>query len=164
MRTRTILESDTFKQIISYKSAVPDKDSEQRNKIKMDMLNSAIKVIGFEKWTRMSVKVKHSIETMCFLAIERGFSWCSSQYLAECNLINTATVRRYLKQLEDARVISRLWRSSSKHNGRGCAVVFWHSHPYYSRFWENQFFMDSETHNLSMKMIVFQILPYLHQT
>ncbi|MFT8316966.1 MAG: hypothetical protein ABF651_01690 [Sporolactobacillus sp.] len=144
-RTRTIIQPDTFNQIISYKSAVPDQNSEARNKIKMGMLNSAIRVIGFDKWTRMSDKVKHSIETMCFLATERGFSWCSGRYLSECNLINAATVRRYLKQLEDAQVISRLWRSSSKHNGRGCSVVFWHNHPYFDKYWSHQFFLDAET-------------------
>lgn len=144
MRKRTILESETFNQIISYKSVIGEKDNEQRNKIKMDMLNSVINCIGIEKWQRMKPDTKHALEYLTFLSIERGFVWCSPEYVSERYTINSITVRRYVSFLEKQGVVSRLWRSSVKHNGRGCMVVFFHVHPYFSRFWEKRFFLSDD--------------------
>lgn len=147
MRKRTILEYETFKQIISYKSVIGEKDNEQRNKIKMDMLNSVINCIGIEKWQRMKPDTKHALEYLTFLSIERGFVWCSPEHVSERYTINSITVRRYVSFLEKQGIVSRLWRSSIKHNGRGCMVVFFHAHPYYEKYWNKRFFLSDDVNS-----------------
>ncbi|MTT32700.1 hypothetical protein GMB86_11850 [Terrilactibacillus sp. BCM23-1] len=144
MRKHTIIEHDTFKKIISFNPIVDDNEHEKRNALKMDMLNSIINAIGFDKWQRMKQETKSALEYLCFLSIERGFVWCSPEHTGERYNVNSATVRRYVSFLQKHGVVSRLWRSSTKHNGRGCMVVFFHVHPYFEKYWENQLFLDTK--------------------
>ncbi|MFX3616201.1 MAG: hypothetical protein ACE3JK_01555 [Sporolactobacillus sp.] len=142
MRTRTIIETDTFKQMIAYNPVVTENDA--RNKVKMTMLNSVINAIGIDKWHRMKPDTRHAIEYLTFLAVERGFAWCSPEHVAGRYSVNSFTVRRYIAQLASQGIVSRLWRSSTHHNGRGCMVVFFSAHPYYDKYWRERFFMSTE--------------------
>lgn len=137
MRKNTIIEHDTFKQIIQYKEAVTG--SAARNHLKMELLNSIITAIG-EKWFRMKSETRSALEYLCFLSIERGFVYAGSQHVSERHDIDSSTVRRYILHLEKQGVIKRLWRSSTKHNGRGQAVIFFTEHPYYEKYWQSMFF------------------------
>jgi hypothetical protein len=142
MRKNTIIEHDRFKLITTYEQAV--KGLAARNHLKMEMLNSIITVIG-EKWNRMKQDTKSALEYICFLSIERGFAYSGSQHVSERYDIDSSTVRRYLCHLEKEGCIRRIWRSSTKHNGRGQAVIFFTIHPYYQKHWESMFFSDEET-------------------
>lgn len=141
MRKDTIIEHDIFKQIIQYKEAVTG--SVARNHLKMEMLNSIISAIG-EKWNRMKEETKSALEYLCFLSIEKGFVYCSPEHIGGRYDVNSNTMRAYYTQLEKMGVIKRKWRSSTKHNGRGCVILFFTAHPYYSKYWLNQFFLDNE--------------------
>lgn len=147
MRKNTILINDDFKSIIQYKPIVSDNDSESRNKIKMDMLDSIISTITIDKWQRMKSSVKSCLEYMTFLSIERGFSWIAPETVAERYSVNPATIRRYISYLAKMGIISRLWRASSKRNSRGCVCCFFHSHPYFERYWHDKFFMHENARN-----------------
>ena len=147
MRKNTIIEHDQFEQINSYNPAV--RGLAARNHLKMEMLNSIISVIG-EKWTRMKQETKSALEQLCFLSIERGFVYCSPEYVGERHNVNSNTMRGYYAQLEKMGVLKRKWRSSTKHNGRGCVILFFTIHPYYEKYWSNQFFLDGEM-NAEMK-------------
>lgn len=116
MRKHTIIEHDTFKQILQYRPTVTDETD--RNTLKMTMLRSIIHAIG-EKWARMKDETKSALEYLCFLSIERGFVYAGSKHVSERYDIDSSTVRRcYIAFLEKKGVIKRLWRSSTKHNGR----------------------------------------------
>ena len=145
MRKHTIIEHDVFKQILQYRPAVTLE--EDRNNIKMSMLRSIIHAIG-EKWARMKDETKSALEYMCFLSIERGFVFAGSHHVSDRYDIDSRTVRRYLLFLEQKGVIKRLWRSSTRQNGRGKAVIFFTSHPYFEKYWKELFFShhDDQAH------------------
>jgi len=142
MRTTTIIDHSKFIEISNYEKAIKGKSA--RNHMKMEMLGSIIDVIG-DKWARMSKDTKSALEYICFLAIERGFTYAGSEHVSGRYDIDSSTVRRYLSQLDKEGVISRKWRSSVKHNGRGQAVIFFTAHPYYNKYWNSLFFLDDET-------------------
>lgn len=137
MRKHTIIEHNQFKQILQYRPAVTDEAD--RNRLKMDMLQSIIQAIG-EKWHRMKQETKSALEYLCFLSIERGFVYAGSQHVGDRHNIDSRTVRRYILLLEQKGIVRRLWRSSNKQNGRGKAVIFFTAHPYYSKYWKTLFF------------------------
>ncbi|MBE2914766.1 hypothetical protein [Anoxybacillus flavithermus] len=145
MRKNTIIEHHQFKQILQYRPAVTDETD--RNNLKMTMLRSIIHSIG-EKWARMKDETKSALEYLCFLSIERGFVYAGSEHVGERYDINSRTVRRYLLFLEQKGAIKRLWRSSVRQNGRGKAVIFFTSHPYFEKYWEKLFFSQchDQTH------------------
>jgi hypothetical protein len=140
MRKHTIIEHHTFKQIIQYRPAVTDETD--RNQLKMTMLNSIINAIG-EKWHRMKQETKSALEYLCFLSVERGFVYAGSQHVSERYDIDSSTVRRYLLFLEKKGIIKRVWRSSTRQNGRGKAVIFFSVHPYFQQYWKQLFFSYS---------------------
>jgi hypothetical protein len=137
MRKHTIIEHQQFKQILQYRPVVTEEAD--RNRIKMDMLNSIINAIG-EKWYRIKQETKSALEYLCFLSIERGFVYAGSQHVGERYDIDSSTVRRYLLFLDQKGIIRRIWRSSNKQNGRGKAVIFFTTHPYYQKYWQGLFF------------------------
>ncbi|MGX1902031.1 hypothetical protein ACT3HK_11860 [Thermolongibacillus altinsuensis] len=137
MRKHTIIEHHTFKQILQYRPVVIDET--ERNNLKMIMLNSIISAIG-EKWHRMKQETKSALEYLCFLSIERGFVYAGSHHVSERYDIDSSTVRRYLFFLERKGVIHRKWRSSTRQNGRGKAVIFFTVHPYFKQYWQQLFF------------------------
>lgn len=137
MRKNTIIEHEQFKKILQYEDAV--KGSAARNHLKMELLNSVISAIG-EKWIRMKKETRSALEYLCFLSIERGFVYAGSEHVSKRYNIDSSTVRRYLSYLEKEGCIKRLWRSSSKHNGRGKAVIFFIEHPYFKKYWNEMFF------------------------
>ncbi|MFC4182361.1 hypothetical protein [Saccharococcus thermophilus] len=137
MRKHTIIEHQQFKQILQYRPAVTSEAD--RNRLKMDMLHSIISALG-EKWHRMKQETKSALEYLCFLSIERGFVYAGSYHVGERYDIDSSTVRRYISFLEKKGVIKRLWRSSIRQNGRGKAVIFFTSHPYYTKYWQTLFF------------------------
>lgn len=138
MRKNTIIEHHQFKQILQYRPAVTDETD--RNNLKMTMLRSIIQSIQGEKWARMKQETKSALEYLCFLSIERGFVYAGSHHVGERYDIDSRTVRRYLLFLEQKGIIKRLWRSSVRQNGRGKAVIFFTSHPYFEKYWEKLFF------------------------
>lgn len=142
MRKHTIIEHHQFKQILQYRPAVTSE--EDRNTIKMTMLRSIIHAIG-EKWARMKDETKSALEYLCFLSIERGFVYAGSKHVSERYDIDSSTVRRYIAFLEKKGVIKRLWRSSTKHNGRGKAVIFLTAHPYFEKYYYF-FFLHEQAH------------------
>jgi hypothetical protein len=145
MRKHTIIEHQQFKQILQYRPTVTSEAD--RNRLKMDMLHSVIQAIG-EKWHRMKQGTKSALEYLCFLAIERGFVYAGSYHVGDRYDIDSSTVRRYILLLEQKGIIKRLWRSSSKQNGRGKAVIFFTAHPYFRKYWLKLFFShdDEQAH------------------
>ena len=145
MRKHTIIEHHQFKQILQYRPAVTDETD--RNNLKMTMLRSIIHSIG-EKWARMKDETKSALEYLCFLSIERGFVFAGSHHVGERYDIDSRTVRRYILLLEQKGVIRRIWRSSTRQNGRGKAVIFFTIHPYYTKYWKELFFShhDDQAH------------------
>src|SRR5690625_6885307 len=78
MRTTTIIDHSKFIEISNYEKAIKGKSA--RNHMKMEMLGSIIDVIG-DKWARMSKDTKSALEYICFLAIERGFTYAGSEHV-----------------------------------------------------------------------------------
>ena len=138
MRKHTIIEHQQFKQITQYKPIAEGKQA--RKDIKYRLLDSIKDVLG-EKWYRIKEETRQAFDYLCFLAIERGFVYAGSQHVGKRHQIDSSTIRRYMSFLEKEGVIKRLWRSSSRHNGRGKAVVFFTVHPYYKKYWQQKFFL-----------------------
>ena len=151
MRKHTIIEHHQFIQILQYRPAVTEEAD--RNRLKMDMLQSIIQAIG-EKWHRMKQETKSALEYLCFLSIERGFVYAGSQHVGDRHNIDSSTARRYISLLEKKGIIRRLWRSSIRQNGRGKAVIFFTSHPYYQKYWQTLFFShDGEQAHAQAKSV-----------
>jgi hypothetical protein len=151
MRKHTIIEHHQFKQILQYRPVVTEEAD--RNRLKMDMLQSIISAIG-EKWHRMKQETKSALEYLCFLAIERGFVYAGSYHVGDRYDIDSSTVRRYLFFLERKGVIHRKWRSSTRQNGRGKAVIFFTAHPYFQKYWQTLFFShDDEQAHAQAKIV-----------
>ncbi|MFP3844870.1 hypothetical protein [Priestia filamentosa] len=135
-----ILNSD-FNYMQQYDSCI--KSKQQQKQMKYKLLDIVEAVYG-ETFNRLKSETRHAIDTLCFLATDKGFIYAKDTYFAQLHNLSTRTIRRVMKTLQEAGKVVKKHRSSSRHNGRGAAVYFFVDHPYFS-IWAQYFNFDVQT-------------------
>jgi hypothetical protein len=125
MKTRTIIEHSTFRQMQSHE-ALHDKS------IKDKFLNSIISFYQ-DKYYRLKQATRQALDSLCFLAADKGYCYASQTYLAE-NGISERTIRRIMKDLANAGIIYVSYRRKSHFNCCGKPVYLFVHHPYFKQW------------------------------
>jgi hypothetical protein len=126
MKKRTIIEHSTFKQM---QSVEPLHDTKS---IKNDLLNSIIEYYQ-DKYYRLKQATRAAIDSLCFLAADKGYCYASQTYLAE-NGISERTIRRIMKDLANAGIIYITYRRKGHFNMCGKPVYFFVQHLYFKQW------------------------------
>jgi hypothetical protein len=126
MKTRTIIEHSTFKQM---QSVEPLHDTKS---IKNDLLNSIIEYYQ-DKYYRLKQATRAAIDSLCFLAADKGYCYASQTYLAESG-ISERTIRRIMKDLSNAGIIYITYRRKGHFNMCGKPVYLFVHHHYFKQW------------------------------
>lgn len=127
------VESDQFKQMLSYNQYVEKKS--EKKQVKYKLLEEIQNKMG-SKWYRLKEETRQAIDMICFLSTELGFFYASAEYLAEKHSISARTMRYVFKELEQLGQVIATYRRNSKCNGRGKPVYLFVNHPYF-KYWIN---------------------------
>jgi hypothetical protein len=119
------------------------KTKQQQKQMKYKLLEMVESVYG-DSFDRLKTETRSAIDTLCFLATDKGFVYAKDTYFADKHNISARTIRRVMKTLEDAGKVVKKHRSSSKYNGRGAAVYFFVDHPHFAH-WSEYFAFDVQT-------------------
>ncbi|QAA22461.1 helix-turn-helix domain-containing protein [Sporolactobacillus terrae] len=125
MKNRTIIEHSTFRQMQSHE-ALHDKS------IKDKFLNSIISFYG-DRYYRLKQGTRDALDWLCFLAHNKGYCYASQTYLAE-NGVSERTIRRIMKNLQQASIIFIAYRRKGHFNCCGKPVYFFVQHPYFTEW------------------------------
>lgn len=143
------VETDQFKQMLSYNPFTEDK--QEKKNVKYNLLDNIKRGIG-DKWDRLKEGSRQAFDMICFLSAELGFFYASDEYLAERHEISERTVQYRLKELEELGQVVKVYRRAKRCNGRGKPVYLFVNHPYFN-YWVNllnidtDFISDCETEN-----------------
>lgn len=131
MKVSKIVSNPTFQQMMNYE---PCTENEQQQKVmKRQLIKSVIDAYG-DTYYRLKEGTRQAIDMMCWLSAERGFVFAGDDYLGDRYDISDRTVRNVAKILRKAGVILTVYRSSTKHNGRGCPIHLFVVHPYFNHW------------------------------
>lgn len=131
MTVSKIVSNPTFQQMMNYE---PCTENEQQQKMmKRQLIKSVIDAYG-DTYYRLKEGTRQAIDMMCWLSAERGFVFAGDDYLGDRYDISDRTVRNVAKILRKAGVILTVYRSSTKHNGRGCPIHLFVVHPYFNHW------------------------------
>ncbi|MFS0639232.1 transcriptional regulator [Mesobacillus foraminis] len=131
MTVSKIVSNPTFQQMMNYE---PCTENEQQQKVmKRQLIKSVIDAYG-DSYYRLKEGTRQAIDMMCWLSAERGFVFAGDDYLGDRYDISDRTVRNVAKILRKAGVILTVYRSSTKHNGRGCPIHLFVVHPYFNHW------------------------------
>ena len=131
MTVSKIVSNPTFHQMMNYE---PCTENEQQQKVmKRQLMKSVIDAYG-DTYYRLKEGTRQAIDMMCWLSAERGFVFAGDDYLGDRYDISDRTVRNVAKILRKAGVILTVYRSSTKHNGRGCPIHLFVVHPYFNHW------------------------------
>jgi hypothetical protein len=131
MTVSKIVSNPTFQQMMNYE---PCTENEQQQKVmKRQLMKSVIDAYG-DTYYRLKEGTRQAIDMMCWLSAERGFVFAGDDYLGDRYDISDRTVRNVAKILRKAGVILTVYRSSTKHNGRGCPIHLFVVHPYFNHW------------------------------
>lgn len=125
------VETDQFKQMISYKPYAASKN--EKRKVKYDLLDPIKKKIG-DTWNRYKEGSRQAVDMICFLGAELGFFYASDEYLAARHEISERTIQYKLKDLVDLGQVIKVYRRAKKCNGRGKPIYLFVNHPYF-KYW-----------------------------
>ena len=138
MTVSKIVFNETFKQMISYK---PHTENQQQQKsMKRQLIKSVIDAYG-DTYYRLKEGTRQAIDMMCWLSAERGFVFAGDDYLGDRYDVSDRTIRNVAKALRKEGVIVTVYRSSTKHNGRGCPIHLFVAHPYFN-YWTSLLDLD----------------------
>jgi hypothetical protein len=138
MTTSTIVSSATFQQMTTYQPYV--ENQKEKKAMKRQLIKSVIDAYG-DTYYRLKDGTRKAIDMMCWLSAERGFVFAGADYLGDRYDITNRTVRNVAKALRNAGVIHTVYRSSTKHNGRGCPIHLFVAHPYFN-YWTSLLDID----------------------
>lgn len=127
------VETNQLNQMISYKPYVETKY--EKRKVKYELLDHIKEVIG-DKWYRFKEGTRQAFDMICFFSTERGFFYAGDDYLAERHNISDRTIRNRFRELEELGQVVKVYRRSSKCNGRGKPIYLFVNHPYFT-YWVN---------------------------
>lgn len=141
------VETDQFKQMISYTPYVTEK--QDKRKMKYNLLDNIKDGLG-DKWDRLKEGTRQAFDMICFFSAELGFFYASDDYLADRHDISDRTVRNRLKELEELGQVVKVYRRAKRCNGRGKPVYLLVNHPYF-KYWTSllniDFQVDFQTEN-----------------
>lgn len=127
------VESETMRQMLSYKPYTSEK--QEKKEVKYNMLDHIKNAIG-DKWERLKEGTRQALDMVCFLSSERGFFYASDEYLADRHEISERTIQYRLKELEEMGQVVKVYRRAKRCNGRGKPVYLFVHHPYF-QYWTN---------------------------
>lgn len=127
------VETDQFKQMISYNPYVTTK--QEKRKVKYSLLDGIKEVIG-DKWDRFKEGTRQAYDMVCFLSAELGFFYAGDEYLAARHDISSRTIRNRFKELEELGQVIKVHRRAKRCNGKGKPVYLFVGHPYFT-YWVN---------------------------
>ncbi|TCN16908.1 transcriptional regulator [Mesobacillus foraminis] len=131
MTVSKIVSNTAFQQMMTYK--LYSENEQQKKAIKRQLIKSVIDAYG-DTYYRLKEGTRQAIDMMCWLSAERGFVFAGDDYLGDRYDISDRTVRNVAKILRKAGVILTVYRSSTKHNGRGCPIHLFVVHPYFNHW------------------------------
>lgn len=131
MTVSKIVSIATFKQMISYKPYTENQS--QQKSMKRQLIKKVIDSYG-DTYYRLKEGTRQAIDMMCWLSAERGFVFAGDEYLGGRHDVSDRTIRNVAKSLRKAGIILTVYRSSTKHNGRGCPIHLFVDHPYFN-YW-----------------------------
>jgi len=146
MKSTNKLTQDQLDYIISTPAYITKSKRKEFNQIKGTLLDEIKKTFGCS-WYRMKEGTQKAFDFVCFLSTEKGYFYASASKTAAKHGISEKTIYRLLKTLLDEGVLVKKNFESVKHNGLGCAVYFFKSHPYFQRFNEFINFTTDENYN-----------------
>lgn len=117
--------------------------SESKN-MKFSLL-SDIKSFFSDKWDRLKNGTRSVLDMMAFLSTEKGFVYASQLYLADRYDVSDRTIRRVVKDLEQAGLIYTVYRRHGNGNSKGKPVYLFTKHPYFKR-WATLLNIDVQEH------------------
>jgi hypothetical protein len=145
MLIKRLITSNEFSQMLAYKNVANNRHEQQE--IKNRLLEKVMEAYG-DKYYRLKKETKYAIDTMCWLAADKGFVFAGADYLADRHEIHARTAHNTMKALRDLGVVVTVHRASTKHNGRGKPVHIFVDHPYFS-YWDEFLKLDYKAHCIS---------------
>jgi hypothetical protein len=142
MAVSKIVSNQEFKQMVSYKSYT---DNEQQKQSVKKMLLARVREAYGDKYYRLKQGTKDAIDMMCWFASERGFVFAGDDYLGDRHDVSDRTIRNVAKTLRNKGLIMTVYRSSTKHNGRGCPIHLFVDHPYFD-YWTSLLQVEFQAH------------------
>lgn len=167
--TTVLVDSKIFNQMISYKPYTENQS--QSKKVKFTLLDD-IKNFFSDKWFRLKNGTRSALDMMAFLSTERGFVYASQLYLGERYGVSDRTIRRIVRELEEAGLIYTVYRRHSKGNSKGKPVYLFTQHPYFE-YWANLLNLNIQdrvqeekvqTYWESKQNSVKKVPTYIHQS
>jgi hypothetical protein len=131
MTHRVIIEHTQFRTWLAikpYASTQRDKHA-LKNKLMKD-----IKSFYADKWDRLKQSTRDAIDFVVYSSCDRGFSYASAQYLSLNYHASERTVRRIMRELNQASIIAIAYRRFSNLNLTKKPVYFLRNHPYFKRY------------------------------
>lgn len=125
------VESNVFKQMLSYKPYVTDKHGKKQ--VKYSLLDRIKEGLG-DKWNRLKEGTRQTFDQICFFSAELGFFYASDKYLAEYNNVSLRTIQYRLNELIKLGEVIKVNRRAKRSNGKGKAVYLFVNHPYFT-YW-----------------------------
>lgn len=138
MTVSKIVSITTFKQMMSYKPYTENQS--QQKTMKRQLIKKVIDSYG-DSYYRLKEGTRQAIDMMCWLSAERGFVFAGDEYLGGRHDVSDRTIRNVAKSLRKAGLILTVYRSSTKHNGRGCPIHLFVDHPYF-KYWTSLLDID----------------------
>ena len=138
MTLSKIVSNQEFKQMVSYKSFAENQQQQQAMK---KMLLARVREAYGDTYYRLKEGTKQALDMMCWFASERGFVFAGDDYLGDRHDVSDRTIRNVAKTLRKTGLILTVYRSSAKHNGRGCPVHIFVDHPYFD-YWTSLLQLD----------------------
>lgn len=94
-------------------------------------LTDIVKNTFADKWYQLKENTKEALKKFCLLGNKRGLVFIDPKKLANEFGLSLATLNIYLKKLIQSNMIIKLYRRSTKHNGKGAPVYLFVNHPYF---------------------------------
>lgn len=126
-----LISTKEFNTMQTYKPYTESKT--QKQIIKKKLLAFVVSAYG-DAYYRLKEGTKKAIDMMCWFATERGFVYAGDSYLAERYHISDRTIRNVAKVFREKGLILTVYRSSTKHNGRGCPIHIFVNHPHFNHW------------------------------
>lgn len=137
-----LIDTATFNQMIQQDPYV--KNLLESKNMKFSLLND-IKSFFSDKWDRLKNGTRSVLDMMAFLSTEKGFVYASQLYLADRYDVSDRTIRRVIKELEQAGLIYTVYRRHANGNSKGKPVYLFTNHPYFDH-WATLLNIDVQEH------------------
>lgn len=131
--TSTIITHEIFSQMMAYQPLAENRASQRT--IKQKLLKPIFQFYG-ERFHRFKKQTKEMLDFIAWIASEKGFFFCSQEYLGDRHDISERTVRARMKELIDAGEVVAVYRRNPKGNSRGKPIYLFKRHTYFAHWKE----------------------------